>query len=151
MMKLRAATVLLCFALLLGAAGGAHALDYASVADHSAILYDAPSSRARKLFVVSRYMPLEMVVNLKDWVKVRDSSGALAWVAESALSNKRFVVVTAALADIRQSPDAASPLLFKARQQVALEWLEDNGAGWLKVRHQDGAVGYIKATEVWGD
>lgn len=144
------AAATLCLALL-GAAGGAYALDYASVADTSAILYDAPSSKARKLFVVSRYMPLEQVVSLKDWVKVRDSSGALAWVARSALSSKRYVMVTAVQADVRQSPDASSALVFQAKRQVALEWLEDTGFGWLKIRHQDGAAGYIKTTEVWGD
>ena len=137
--------------VLLGAAGGTHALDYASVADASTVLYDAPSIKARKMFVVSRYMPLEMVVNLKDWVKVRDSSGTLAWVTRSALSNKRFVMVTVALADVRQAPDSSSALVFQSHQRVALEWLEDNGAGWIKVRHQGGATGYIKATEVWGD
>ena len=136
---------------MLGAAGSAQALDYASVAGSTAVLYDAPSSKARKMFVVSRYTPLEMVVSLKDWVKVRDSSGALAWIARSALSNKRFVVVTAALADVRQAADSSSALVFRVQQKVALEWLADNGMGWIKVRHQDGMTGYIKANEVWGD
>ena len=141
---------ILCL-VMLGAAGSAQALDYASVAGSSAVLYDAPSSKARKMFVVSRYTPLEMVVSLKDWVKVRDSSGALAWIARSALSNKRFVVVTAALADVRQAADSSSALVFRVQQKVALEWLADNGMGWIKVRHQDGMTGYIKANEVWGD
>ena len=136
---------------MLGAAGSAQALDYASVAGSTAVLYDAPSSKARKMFVVSRYTPLEMVVSLKDWVKVRDSSGALAWIARSALSNKRFVVVTAALADVRQAADSSSALVFRVQQKVALEWLADNGMGWIKVRHQGGMTGYIKANEVWGD
>ena len=136
---------------LLGAAGAARALDFASVGDASAILYDAPSSKARKLFVVSRHTPLDMVVNLKGWVKVRDSSGTLAWIAKSALSHKRYVVVTAAQADVRQQPDSASTLLLRAQKQVALEWLGDTGVGWIKVRHKDGVVGYIKAADVWGD
>jgi SH3 domain protein len=150
MLRLRRAVVLLSLALL-GAAGSAQALDFASVADASAILYDAPSSKARKLYVVSRYTPLDMVVSLKDWVKVRDSSGTLAWIARSALSNKRYVVVTAAQVDLRQAADASSALLLRVRRQVALEWLGDTGVGWIKVRHQDGAVGYVKAAEVWGD
>ncbi|MBI1175533.1 MAG: SH3 domain-containing protein [Sideroxydans sp.] len=148
-MKRHAATVL--GLLLLTATAAAQALDYVSVADQSAILYDAPSSKARKLFVVSRYMPLEPVVSLQGWVKVRDSSGALAWIAKSALSDKRFVVVTSALADVRQSPDASSTLVFQVHQQVALEWLESTGVGWLKVRQQNGAAGYIRTSEVWGD
>lgn len=133
------------------AAGSALALDFVSVAAPSAILYDAPSTKSRKMFVVSRYMPLEAVVDLQGWIKVRDSSGALAWIEKSALGNRRFVMVTAPLADVRSSPDAAAQLLFQVRQQVALEWLGDTGMGWIKVRQPDGAVGYISADEVWGD
>jgi len=145
----RAAAIL--FLMMLGATSSAQALDYASVTSPSAVLYDAPSSKARKMFVVSRYTPLEMVVSLKDWVKVRDSAGTLAWIARSALSNKRYVMVTAGLADVRQAPDSSSALVFRVQQKVALVWLADNGVGWIKVRHDDGMTGYIKANEVWGD
>lgn len=133
------------------AAGAAHALDYASVATPSAILYDAPSSRAVKQYVISRYTPLEVVVTLDDWVKVRDQTGALAWVEKKALSNTRYVAVTVALADVRQAPDAKAALVFQARRLVALQRLEDTSTGWLKVRHQDGATGYIRIADVWGD
>jgi SH3 domain protein len=139
------------FLALFAASGAAQAVDYASVASQSAILYDAPSLKADKLYVISRYTPLDVVVNLNDWVKVRDQTGALAWVEKKALTNTRYVVVTSALADVRQSPDAKSALLFQARQQVALQWLEDTNIGWLKVRHQDGTAGYIRAADVWGD
>lgn len=148
-MMLRRAAFVLCWSLL--ATGSAYALDFLSVATPSAILYDAPSSKSRKMFVVSRYTPLEPVVSLKGWVKVRDRSGALAWIERSALDNQRYVVVVAALADVRSSPDSAAPLVFQARQQVALAWLQSTGTGWVKVRHENGAIGYIRTTEVWGD
>ncbi len=137
-------------AALLAVAVPAHALDYVSVADGSAILYDAPSLKAKKLFVVSRYLPLEQVVSLDSWVKVRDSSGSLSWIEKRALSNKRFVVVTAALAAMRQAPEENAAVVLQARQQVALELLENTGGGWLKVRHQDGVTGYVKTADVWG-
>ena len=127
------------------------ALDYVSVVDSSAILYDAPSLKAKKLFVVNRYLPLEQVVSLDDWVKVRDSSGSLAWIEKRALSGKRFVAVTIPLAAVHQAADAGAPIVFNTRQQVALEWLESSGNGWIKVRHSDGMTGYMRATEVWGD
>ena len=141
----------IAFTVLLTTAGYAQALDYASVADNSAILYDAPSIKAKKIFVASRYWPLEQVVSLDAWVKVRDSSGGLAWIEKRALSNKRFAVVTATLAAVRQSPNDSAAVLMQARQQVALEWLEATGIGWLKVRHLDGITGYVKTTDVWGD
>lgn len=148
-MKLPAALTLMIAAA--AAAGSAYALDYVSVADSSAILYDAPSLKAKKIFVVNRYLPLEQVVSLDSWVKVRDSSGGLAWIEKHAISNKRFVVVMPPQAEVRQATDADAPIVFSARQQVALEWLESTGNGWVKVRHQDGMTGYVKAAEVWGD
>ena len=147
-MSVRAVVVL--GAALLAVAVPAHALDYVSVADGSAILYDAPSLKAKKIFVVSRYLPLEQVVSLDSWVKVRDSSGGLSWIEKRALSSKRFVVVTAALAAMHQAPEENTAVVLQARQQVALELLENSGGGWLKVRHQDGATGYVKTADVWG-
>ncbi len=148
-MQLR--TTLIFFISLLAAAGSAHALDYVSVAEGSAILYDAPSTKAKKMFVVSRYLPLEQVVSLDAWVKVRDSSGSLAWIEKRALSSKRFVVVTSALAEVRKAPDESAAVVLQARQQVALEWLENADIGWLKVRHQDGVTGYVRTADVWGE
>lgn len=138
------------FGLLL-AAGSALGLDFGSVAAPSAVLYDAPSLKGKKLYVVSRYTPLELVVNLNEWVKVRTQDGSLAWVEKRALGGTRYVVVAAGLADIRQTADTAGLLAFQARKQVPLELLENTGTGWLKVRHPDGASGYVRAIDVWGD
>ncbi len=52
---------------------------------------------------------------------------------------------------MRQAPEEKSAVVTQVKQQVALEWLENTGTGWLKVRHPDGTTGYVKATEVWGD
>ena len=59
------------------AATGAHAVEYRSLADRAAILYDAPSSRADRLFVASRNYPFEVLVKLDQWTKVRDANGGL--------------------------------------------------------------------------
>lgn len=148
---MKLSVTLTLFIALVTAAGSAHALDYASVAVSSAILYDAPSLKAKKIFVVNRYLPLEQVVSLDDWVKVRDSSGSLAWIEKQALNSKRFVAVMTPLATVYQSVETDAPVAFNTRQQVALEWLESSGNGWVKVRHLDGMMGYVRATEVWGD
>ena len=132
-------------------AGWAQAADYVSLAEGPVIFYDAPSTKAKKLFVGSRYLPLEQVVSLDTWVKVRDGSGQLAWVERRMLSSKRFLVATGGLVTARSAADAEAAVVFQLRQQVAVEWLEDTGTGWIKVRHTDGAVAYVKASEVWGN
>lgn len=140
----------LLFALFHGASV-AHAADYVSVGESSAILYDAPSLMAKKLFVVNRYMPFEQVVVLDNWVKVRDRSGGLYWVEKRVLSSKRYVFALPPVLDVRAEPDSGAARLFRVRQQVALEHLESTGTGWIKVRHQDTDVGYVRSTEIWGD
>lgn len=144
----RSAATLTLIGVLLSAAA-AQAFDFVSLAS-PAILYDAPSLKANKLFVGSRYLPLEQIVVLDNWVKVRDASGKLFWVEKRALSSKRYVVVNLAIAGVRESPDVNAPIVFQAQQQLVLEWIAEAGNGWLKVRHVDGESGYIKATEVWG-
>jgi SH3-like domain-containing protein len=146
--KLTVSGALLCAAL--GMATCAHAFDFVSVAE-PAILYDAPSIKAKKLFVATRYLPLEQVVTLDNWVKVRDVSGQLYWIEKRSLSSKRFVIVNVPVAEIHAGSDEKSAVVFKAPQQLALEWLGDAEGGWVKVRHLDGTAGYIKITEVWGD
>ena len=148
--RLRSLRLIALFALLCGASA-AHAVDYVSVSESSAILYDAPSLKAKKLFVVNRYMPFEQVVTLDNWVKVRDRSGALYWMEKRVLSSKRYVFSLPPLLDVRAEADFGAARLFQVRQQVALERLESTGTGWVKVRHQDGDVGYVRSAEVWGD
>lgn len=138
------------FALLLSAINAAYALEYVSVSDSSAILYDANSTKAKKLFVISRYTPLEKVVNLQNWIKVRDSSGTMAWIERRAVSDKQYVVVNVPLATVRKMPEIKSPVLFQVTQNVVMESLGVNGGGWIKAKHLDGSVGYMRSIEVWG-
>ena len=56
-------------------AAGANAAEFRSVADSAAVLYDAPSAKATKLYVVGRSYPLEIVVGLGGWTKIRDAGG----------------------------------------------------------------------------
>ena len=134
---------------LLAASMAAAALEFRAVAVDAAVLYDAPSVQAKKLFILSRYYPVEIIVALDKWVKVRDASGALAWVESAQLSTQRTVLVRVPEADIRSQPDAAAPVVFSAEHDVALELVEMAGP-WVKVKHRDGQSGFIAAKDVWG-
>lgn len=145
-------TVLRTFAIfLLCGANLAQAMAHVSVGESSAILYDAPSLKAKKLFVVNRYMPFEQVVTLDNWVKVRDYSGGLYWLEKHVLTNKNYVVALNPIVDIHTLPDISSPRLCQVRSQVAMELLQTTGDGWVKVRHKDGETGYVRSNEVWGE
>lgn len=132
------------------AAAPAGAAEYRAVGERPAILYDAPSARADRLFVASRNYPFEVLVRLDAWTKVRDADGGVAWVENSALGDRATVLVTVPLADVRAAPDTQSALVFEAYKHVVLEVVEPPANGWLKVRHRDGGQGFIRVAHVWG-
>ena len=137
--------------LLLAAAGccAAANAEYRTV-DTATVLYDAPSQRGSKRFVIKRDTPVEVVVNIEGWSKVRDAEGTLTWIEKKYLSDKRSVIVTADRAEVRQKPEEGSPLVFEAEKNVALEYLETAAGGWIKVRHRDGQSGFVRANQIWG-
>jgi SH3-like domain-containing protein len=125
------------------------AAEFKSVSESAAILYDAPSARAKKLFVVGQGYPFEVVVVVEGWSKVRDAAGELTWIESRLLADRRTVLVKAPLAQVREAADDGAPVVFQAQQNVLLDLLEVAG-GWLRVRHRDGQAGYVRATQVWG-
>jgi SH3-like domain-containing protein len=131
------------------AAAPAVALEFRCVGENPAILYDGPTTKSSRLYVVSRGYPLEVVVAIQGWVKVRDANGAFSWIEAKQLSDKRNVMVKGRVADIRSKPDDSAPVAFQAEQNVLLELVAVSGS-WVQVRHRDGATGYIKAQQVWG-
>lgn len=118
--------------------------------DAPAVLYDAPSQRGVKLFVIKRDTPVEIVVSLEGWAKVRDADGGLAWMEKKYLADRRTVIVTADRAVVRQKADAASPPVFEAEKNVALDYVEAAPGGWIEVRHRDGQTGFVRANQIWG-
>jgi SH3-like domain-containing protein len=129
----------------------AFALDFRSVSVPKAVLYDAPSNAAKKVLLLSQNYPVEVVVNLGDWLKVRDAQGSLNWVEAKQLSNKNFVMVTANSAEIRQGAAVSSSLVATVEKDVVLEVADVKlNNGWLKVKHRDGATGFILISSTWG-
>lgn len=136
--------------LLVGTAGAAQAIDYRSVSVPAAILYDAPSQAGKKLYLIKAQTPVEVIVRLDGWFKVRDAEGTLAWIENKNLADRRTLVVTAPRAEIRQADKPEAAILAELDKWVAVEFIEPASAGWAKVRHRDGATGYIRSTQVWG-
>jgi len=139
---------LLIAALAFGAA--ANAAEFRSVGEVAAVMYDAPSRAATPLFVASRLYPLEVIVNLEAWVKVRDHTGTLSWVEKKSLSERRMLIITAPMVEARARAEESAPVSFQATQNVALELVEIAQGGWVRVRHADGASGYLRSNQVWG-
>ena len=121
------------------------------------MLYDAPSARSKPLFVLGRDVPLEVIVPVEAWIKVRDAGGTIGWVEKRALADRHTLVVRVPVADVRANPDENAPVVFRAEQNVLLELAEPAASaattampGWVVVRHRDGQTGYVRISQVFG-
>jgi SH3-like domain-containing protein len=128
----------------------ASAMDFRSIAVPKAVLFDAPSAQAKKLYLLWQGYPVEIIVNLGDWVKVRDNQGTLTWVEAKSLSSDRTVIVMKDLVSMHQSADANSSVVSQLQKDVVLDYIETAAGGWVRVKHRDGLTGYVQTTSVWG-
>ncbi len=135
------------------AACGSAALgtEYRSIGERPAIIYDAPSQKANKLAILGRFYPVEIVVKLDKWSKMRAAGGEVAWVENAALADKRWVLVSVPNAEVRAQPNPTAAIVFQAQQDVVLEPTGASSNGWLPVRHRDGQQGFVKSSQVWGE
>jgi SH3-like domain-containing protein len=147
---------LACVAAI-AAASTVAAADFRVTADQPTILYDGPSAKAKPLFLYGRDVPVELIVTVEGWSKVRDSGGTIGWIDRKGLSEKRMVVVRAPVAEVRAAADEASPVVFRVERDVLLEIAEAASSsantsvpGWVKVKHRDGASGFVRISQVFG-
>ena len=124
--------------------------EFRAVSVPKAILYDTPSAQGKKLFILAQGYPVEVIVTLAEWVKVRDSQGSLSWIDAKQLSAKRTVLVTAATAEVRQTPENSGVALGHLEKDVVLDLLEPAKSGWIKIKHRDGITGFVPSNVVWG-
>jgi SH3-like domain-containing protein len=124
---------------------------YAAIGDKPAIIYDAPSAKAQKTFILSRMHPVEVLVKLDKWVKIRDADNTIGWIESAALGNTRTVQISANTAEIRAMPNQNATIVFEAQRLVVLETTGPVVNGWLPVRHRDGQTGYVSKSQVWGE
>lgn len=141
--------VALTLALALWLPGLAFALDFRSVND-AAVLYDAPSQKAKPLYVVAAGTPVEAIVTLDAWVKVRDMKGELAWIERRQLADHRTVQVRGETAQVHAEPSESAAVVFAAEPDVLLDFVAAAETGWIKVRHRGGQQGFVKTSRVWG-
>lgn len=130
----------------------ANAADFRSAKQNGSIFYAQPDLNAKKLFTVSQYYPVEQLAQEKDWIRVRDSSGGIYWAENQKFSTIHMVQVIIPQAIIYTEANPNSPIQMRVAQNVILEWLDTNQAGWIKVRlpNSKDNAGYIAIKDIWG-
>ena len=126
------------------------AAEFKNIGAGPVIMYDAPSVRGQKLYLAPHGMPVEVVITYGAWVRVRDLAGDLSWIEARQLAERKNIVVRNLNAKIRQNADESADVVFSADKGVLLEVLDTVVPGWVKVKHADGATGFVRVGDVWG-
>ena len=107
-------------------------------------LYDAPSVKGKPLFVIKRFTPVEPVVSLEGWTKVRDAEGGLAWIEKKhlrAAHGARYCLAGAGSSRGERRCAAGVRGAEGRRPRVR----RAGGRRLGQVRHRDGMSGYVRA------
>ncbi|GIK85693.1 MAG: hypothetical protein BroJett026_11740 [Betaproteobacteria bacterium] len=151
--SLAAAAALAAVALPWGARGA----EFRATAEQPTVLYDGPSARSKPQFLYGRDVPMEVIVTVEGWAKVRDAGGTIGWIERKALAERRMLVVRVPVAEVRERAEDGAPVAFRAEQNVLLELAEAATSaatasvpGWVRVRHRDGATGFVRIAQVFG-
>ena len=123
--------------------------EYRTVNVPKAIVYDSPSAQGKKLYLLSQGYPVEVIVNLAEWVKVRDQQGGLSWIDAKQLSTQRTLLISSPV-EIKKTPELGGVVVARVEKDVVVDLLETAKNGWVKVKHRDGLVGFVQTSAVWG-
>jgi len=135
---------------LLAFAPALQAATFRAIAGSQVNLRAGPGTDHKRLFLVSRDYPVKVLERRDGWAKVEDFEGDQGWVHGDLLAERRTLLVTEDLVNVRKGPSTDHEVAFQAQRNVLLEYLGEE-RGWVHVRHADGAEGWVHAGLVWGD
>jgi SH3-like domain-containing protein len=122
----------------------------ASIASGRAMMRTGPGQNYPGTWLyVRRDLPIRVVRVYRDWRMIEDPGGTKGWMLVSLLSDQRTgIVVGEGNAELRDSPDDASAVRFRAQPNVVGRLSRcANGWCWFDVH---GRAGYIRIDRLWG-
>ncbi|SKB91126.1 SH3 domain-containing protein [Sphingopyxis flava] len=96
-----------------------------------------------------RDLPVKVIARHENWRKVEDPDGTRGWMAARLLSRTRTAIVTGGVRPMRQSPDPAAAVSYRAEAGVVGR-ITDCKKGWC-LFDVKGKRGWIEADHIWGD
>ena len=126
-----------------------------SVNGENVNLRSGPGTSYQVKWEYGKGFPLQIVERKGEWVRVSDFEKDTGWIHGSLLSDTRFVIINVhknskKQVNIRSGPSTGENIVGKAYYGVVFERIDQKN-GWSKVRHENGLVGWIKDTLLWGD
>ncbi|HAH06004.1 MAG TPA: hypothetical protein DCM05_05650 [Elusimicrobia bacterium] len=121
-----------------------------SVARPKILVREEPEKKAKALWPLWKYAPVEALSYRGDWVRVRDFEGDSGWVQRSELTQRvPTVCVRGKEGKLRKAAGPSSKLLWLLDRGFALRIFAVKG-DWVEVSDLDEVNGWIHRDEVWG-
>ncbi len=111
-------------------------------------LRSGPGSKYEVLWQVEKFHPLLIIEKKKNWYKIKDFEGDMAWIHRSLLGKINGVITTKTKCNVRSKPDKKGKILFTVERGVPFKVLKRNG-NWVRIEHADGEIGWIYNRLVW--
>lgn len=123
---------------------------WASIDAPRAIMRRGPSREMRAMWEYRRPgLPLKVLRLHEDWRQVQEPDGTTGWMHRSLITGRRTAIVTENRAALHASPDASSPVDYRAEAGV-IGRISDCSAGWCLLDVL-GRRGYVATDAIWGD
>ena len=107
-----------------------------------------PGSDFGTIWKLTAGYPLKRIGKKGDWIHVRDLENDKGWIHKTLVKKANVVVVARKIVNVRKGPGTNFAILMKCERGVVLKKLKME-KGWLKVKHEDGEIGYIHPNLVW--
>ncbi len=149
----RIVAALTSFALLIGIGGPAFADKkppyWASIAASQARMRTGPGRQFPASWLYQRAsLPVRVIATYPNWRKIEDPDGTQGWMQASLLSAERTGMILGETRPLRDKPNAAGRVIFRAEAGVVGR-LSECARGWCKF-DSNGRMGYVEAAHIWG-
>ena len=125
-----------------------------SISGDNINLRTGPGSKYRVLWELGRGFPVEVLKRSGEWYRVRDFEGTVGWVHRDGVDSTPHMIVKTNKTNrkpinLRSGPGEKNGIVAKANYGVVLQTLEQKN-GWVKVRHEQGVIGWVRRDLLWG-
>jgi SH3-like domain-containing protein len=122
---------------------------WASLSAREAIMRAGPGANYPAVWKYVRAgLPVKVVARHEHWRKIEEPDGTVGWMNGILLSEDRTAIVTGEVTAMRDAPDAAAKILWRAAPGV-IGRISHCATGWCEFDVL-GRVGYIETARLWG-
>ena len=94
-------------------------------------------------------LPVKVIARHETWRKIEDPDGTQGWMAARLLSRTRTAIVTGEIRPMREEPNVAAAVAYRAEAGVVGR-ITDCKNGWC-LFDVKGRKGWVQTDHIWGD